>query len=154
MREIKFRFWSNHLKRFVVPNDSIFAGALKDPDMNLMQFTGLKDRHGAEIYEGDVVERDSHDIYVVRFGEFNENGKNSKPSDSFGWFLEGLYIVKGRYPLETTEALRSIDGIGALYPRYCVENESYVMDRLGLVVIGNIYENPELPNPTEREGTV
>lgn len=55
MREIKFRFYSNHLHKFVVPQDDIFVGALKDPEMNPMQFTGLLDRHGVEIYEGDIV---------------------------------------------------------------------------------------------------
>lgn len=55
MRELKFRFWSNHLNKFVTPDDSIFVGALKDPDMNPMQFTGINDKHGKGIYEGDVL---------------------------------------------------------------------------------------------------
>lgn len=56
MREIKFRFWSNLLNHFVVPQDDIFVGALKDKDMIVMQFTGLKDREGKEVYEGDILD--------------------------------------------------------------------------------------------------
>lgn len=63
MREIKFRFWSNHLGKFVVPNDGIFVGALKDPDMNPMQYTGLKDRNGdKEVYECDIIDTEGNII--------------------------------------------------------------------------------------------
>lgn len=55
MREIKFRFWSKLLKRMVIPDDKMFVGALKDPNIVVMQDTGLKDIDGEEIYEGDKV---------------------------------------------------------------------------------------------------
>lgn len=56
MREIKFRFWSKILNNFVTPDDDIFVGALKDKNMVVTQYVGLKDKHGKEIYEGDIIE--------------------------------------------------------------------------------------------------
>ena len=72
MREIKFRAWVKNLdtNKFQMHlwNINFFADYSPvtgygdefpdpdDPDRILMQFTGLKDKNGKEIYEGDVAE--------------------------------------------------------------------------------------------------
>lgn len=69
MREIKFRAWSKCCNSFLditgfecvngkitgIFDDGDYIGYDKE-DITLMQFTGLHDKNGKEIYEGDIVE--------------------------------------------------------------------------------------------------
>jgi len=69
MREIKFRAWDG--KKMYSPDELIQvgnegcttgyydgSGCPKYSDHELMQYTGLKDKNGKEIYEGDIVLHD------------------------------------------------------------------------------------------------
>src|ERR1700682_5624342 len=65
MREIKFRAWDRKDKRMFVPD------GLKNPvnftkNVEHMQFTGLHDHNGREIFEGDLIKSIEHEeVYKV-----------------------------------------------------------------------------------------
>ena len=109
MREIKFRAWNKEEKRMYwnvqaaydtlhchnVPDDSkdcdclalthdfspcSFGSVLSDENYVVMQFTGLKDKNGREIYEGDIVvecstsHRCDPEVVVYMENEWCEDG--------------------------------------------------------------------------------
>lgn len=131
MREIKFRAYDRKNKQFVSVGQNfdvdngfeaqIYLGAKfingkeVEQDIVLMQYTGLHDKNGKEIYEGDIVtfKRRTNDI-------------NISPMVAFA-SKEAIYkgaVVWGRYG----------------WKPWVYEG----VDESSFEVIGNIYENPEL----------
>ena len=107
-----------------------------DTNIDLMQYTGLKDKKGVEIYEGDVL-RGNYMAYttfdaVVKFGEYDQDGSGAeyRPSKCIGFYAEAILIDK-----EDDWGIRIV-------PDYMTT--ASLLDFEGIEVIGNIYEDPDL----------
>lgn len=130
MREIKFRAWDAELKKMLPVNKLHLniqkVESLDDSwdwykrDRPIMQYTGLKDKNGKEIYEGDRLK------IVTYFDETHEVVVREE---------DGAFIIDTPYTEEhdCTVLGWHINNFGG----HTVE------------VIGNIYENPELIETTE-----
>lgn len=75
MREIKFRIWDKINRMWLrCFNVNLFdIGDL--PNVELMQYTGIKDKNGKEVYEGDIVilndaEEENKCIVKYKYGSY------------------------------------------------------------------------------------
>ena len=89
-------------------------------DIHLMQYTGLKDKNGVEIYEGDICKdnkfSDENELFVIKYGKYKTKDWKEKYISNtyqYGWFAEFI---------------KTKDQVHLVTPN-------------GIEVIGNIYEN-------------
>jgi uncharacterized phage protein (TIGR01671 family) len=145
MREIKFRAWDldddeyiswhqlthtrynqDFLREHGDPKGA-FLGFMTDKHIQLEQYTGLKDKNGREIYEGDIISFTVawHDLGVVQFakGIFGLNSdykKSADPENKDGRLYGAWGQAHNLRRVEDGEILSEAE------------------------IIGNIHENPEL----------
>lgn len=130
MREIKFRAWDKELNRMCdviqlgvrdiivnsIEEDEI-SGFLPIDRFEIMQYTGLKDKNGTEIYEGDIIRTHENRIQKVIW---NNNGFKLEYKFKRSYLGESYWEIRKDIELSETHN-----------------------KRWGIEVIGNIYENPE-----------
>lgn len=95
---------------------NIYGGLVNLDEIELMQSTGLKDKNGKEIFEGDIIQTSAF-ACIVGFGEYTYIGDRNTLETEIGFYLSFLNIKPATY---------------APFDKYYWDN---------CEVIGNIYEN-------------
>jgi len=123
MREIKFRIWYKRVKTMSLNLDiwnlPDIDGLDEDEEPILMQFTGLKDKNGKEIFEGDIIKDTLGILNVVKF----DNG-------------EFYFIINEENSLKLAKLLDKGKKLREYEPEEWKWHDCEV--------IGNKFENPEL----------
>ena len=119
MREIKFRVWDGcgimtepmTLTDIVYSDNNGYIDTQND-DFIFIQYTGLKDKNGKEIYEGDILTHDDEREYpapLVKVIWYNEQAKFYTEGVSFSGDLDewnGCEVIGNIY--ENPELLNRI----------------------------------------------
>lgn len=154
MREIKFRAWDENSQEMIyeigitpegipysIPDNAEASDQFNYyPSCHKMQYTGLKDKNGREIYEGDVIE-----VFkgywsfkaIVKFGHYEQDGSGGEysPTECIGFYAEAIN------PDEKDE-----------YGCYLIsdyEKQMSLFESEEIEVIGDVYRNPELLEATK-----
>jgi hypothetical protein len=65
-REIKFRAWDRERQHWATVMVADFLNPSISPQYQLQQFTGLADKNGVEIYEGDIIEYSASEYWAPK----------------------------------------------------------------------------------------
>jgi hypothetical protein len=122
MREIKFKFWDKRLKKFVfnTPNYIMVNNITSyQQDYDFLQFTGLKDKNGKEIYYDS-------DIFKFKF-----LAELHKPIDLIGIFRFNEDELRAEIDIFNNDNYSCL---------FFISNGQFY----GFEIIGTEQENPEL----------
>jgi uncharacterized phage protein (TIGR01671 family) len=131
VREYKFRAWNNEtnvmvdvwqLSKHLYSNDSpaLQPSVVKDNNKDcqsiihdsscfiLMQFTGLSDKHGKEIYEGDIVD-DGVSLPVTYRGVIEYSAERGC------FFINRCHFGAGGYGMLDEDVRKDMEVIGNIY---------------------------------------
>lgn len=100
-----------------------------DPE-TVGQYTGLKDKNGKEIWEGDIIDYGGFGAVEVKLGWYDNGELYENRNAGYGWYLEGRNT---KHPYR--QGIDYMDGM-------------VQVGKFERKVIGNIKENPELKETT------
>lgn len=98
MREIKFRAWDKEQKK-MLDDVSTWTDDFTGMLIALMQYTGLKDKNGKEIYEGDIVKykNDKPDKVIFENGGFMTSRFYHRTPNNWKILLDELEVIGNIY---------------------------------------------------------
>jgi uncharacterized phage protein (TIGR01671 family) len=141
-KEIKFRAWDkgNNQMIYSLPIGTLCSGELlkRWDDEHLMQYTGLKDSKGKEIYEGDIVRV---------FGQFEVPCSDKKDFDILPYEHIGTIVFENAgFMFKNHLTDKQLLEIQIAFDDNTMDTDitSTIDLFLGVEILGNIYENPGL----------